>query len=158
MHHAHHTQARWARALVTARSERGWTQQQVAAHLDVSPATVSRWERGIHRPYTYHIHALCALFGAPREQLGFEAEPAASQQDQVPRPPADAHIVLEHLGLACCLQGWIASLRGQHEQAEHYLLLAADAFARCQSPFAHSIQELRGTLALRAKPSGDSHA
>src|SRR6266699_5995531 len=49
---------------------RGWTQQQVAAHVGTDDYTVGRWERGRAIPSPYFRQQLCELFGKDTEALG----------------------------------------------------------------------------------------
>jgi len=51
------------------RARRGWTQQQLAEHLDVDAVTVSRWERGASLPRRSMLSAVDRLWSAPDESL-----------------------------------------------------------------------------------------
>jgi transcriptional regulator with XRE-family HTH domain len=48
--------------LRAARDKRGWTQRQVADRVGVTPADISRWERGAVEPGRQYREALAALF------------------------------------------------------------------------------------------------
>lgn len=57
------------------RLRRGWTQEQTAAALEVTQATIARWERGERQPTTALLHALCfALHAQPEEVTTLTAE------------------------------------------------------------------------------------
>lgn len=47
------------------RRGRGWTQSDLAKTLGVESFTVSRWERGAHRPSDESLVALGDAFGVP---------------------------------------------------------------------------------------------
>ncbi len=55
--------------LLRARVRRGWTRQEVAAHLGRPVATVQYWELGSHRPQRQALHALAALLDIPYAEL-----------------------------------------------------------------------------------------
>ena len=59
-----------ARLLLAIRRQRGWSQQRLAADLNVSPRTIRRWERGRTSPPSRDL----ALF---RLMLADEAQDAA---------------------------------------------------------------------------------
>jgi transcriptional regulator with XRE-family HTH domain len=54
--------------LRTLRSEKGWTVDQVASHLQVSASKVSRLETGQRGATDADIHSLCELYGVDAEQ------------------------------------------------------------------------------------------
>jgi transcriptional regulator with XRE-family HTH domain len=56
--------------LRTARIEKQWTQEYVAAEVGVEPVTYARWERGQHRPHPFYHNKLCSLFGKSAQELG----------------------------------------------------------------------------------------
>lgn len=53
-----------------ARSQRGWTQNDLASRLGTTPATVSRWERGRARPRWSRLRSLAQVLEMPPSQLG----------------------------------------------------------------------------------------
>src|SRR5256714_134762 len=55
--------------LAEARTERKWSQQEVAGLIGTSYVNISRWERGITRPNPYFRRKLCALFGKSEQEL-----------------------------------------------------------------------------------------
>jgi transcriptional regulator with XRE-family HTH domain len=56
--------------LVEARLRRGWSQEDLAAKIEVRRSTVSEWERGVKAPYPTHVKRLCEVFGMTPEELG----------------------------------------------------------------------------------------
>ena len=56
-------------AIRTHRTERGMTQEFVAAQLDVSRQAVSKWESGAADPSTGNLLALAELFGVSAAEL-----------------------------------------------------------------------------------------
>jgi transcriptional regulator with XRE-family HTH domain len=44
------------------RKERGWSQEDLATQLDVSPGSVGNWEIGPHEPHVKTLKKLAALF------------------------------------------------------------------------------------------------
>jgi tetratricopeptide (TPR) repeat protein/DNA-binding XRE family transcriptional regulator len=58
---------RWR--LAEARTERKWSQQEVAGLIGTSYVNISRWERGITRPNPYFRRKLCALFRKSEQEL-----------------------------------------------------------------------------------------
>lgn len=52
-----------AGALKRLREDRGWTQEELAERLDVSGATISRWEGGHHAPTLEHVQKIAELLG-----------------------------------------------------------------------------------------------
>lgn len=69
-----------------AREDRGWTQEERAEQLNVTPLTISRWENGVHIPRAYSIRRLCRL----RNQ-------AASELGLADRKPGKPHLKLRHV-------------------------------------------------------------
>ena len=59
------------------RLRQGMSQQEVSAHLGVSNAAVSQWERGESWPSSDHLHSLCFfLAAAPEEVMALSRGPA----------------------------------------------------------------------------------
>ena len=52
----------------------GWSQEELAARLDVTRQSVSKWESGQSDPSTTNLLALAKLFGVRPEELLQEAE------------------------------------------------------------------------------------
>ncbi len=75
-----------ASKLAQARIEKGFTQPQVAEHVEVDTGTICRWEKGTQRPYPRHVKKLCTLFGKSAQELGLEpfAEPEEAPPSAVP--------------------------------------------------------------------------
>jgi putative transcriptional regulator len=51
------------------RTERGWTQLELANHLGVTPSSVYNWERGKFEPRLSQVRALALLFEVPMEEI-----------------------------------------------------------------------------------------
>ena len=51
------------------RKEKGWTQADIAKHLNVSSAAVSKWERGLNFPDLTQVEPLSELLGIPAAEL-----------------------------------------------------------------------------------------
>ncbi|HEY1351597.1 MAG TPA: helix-turn-helix transcriptional regulator [Ktedonobacteraceae bacterium] len=136
--------------LVTARHKLGWPQKQLAEQLGIAPQTVSRWERGANRPYIHHLQALCDLFDKTFEEQCTKVYATTQRLTNTYQTGRYEQLIIEHRGLQSCFHGWIESLKGRHEQAEHCLRQACDAFAMCNSAFASVLQELRDLLESRS--------
>jgi transcriptional regulator with XRE-family HTH domain len=68
------------------RRERGWSQEDLAARLDVSPGSVGNWEMGPHEPHAKTLTKLAALFEVEvRYLLSGEREEATTAMRE--RPP-----------------------------------------------------------------------
>ncbi len=65
--------------LTQARTERKWSQQDVADLIGTTGLNVSRWERGITRPGPYFRAQLCKLFGKDPQELDLGPAPAPSE-------------------------------------------------------------------------------
>ena len=61
------------------RQERGWTQLDLAARVGVTRAVISRWERGVTRPWPRHRMRLADHFGISVEDI------AVGPAEQVPQ-------------------------------------------------------------------------
>lgn len=73
--------------LRTLRLRRGWTLEQTASHLQVNPATLSRWERSETWPATEQLHHLCYVLHARDEELvALEHGRQRLRYDQKPFP------------------------------------------------------------------------
>lgn len=66
------------------RELRGWTQEDLAEKVEVSPVTVSRWESGI-LPGLDHRRKLCEVFEKSPQELGFMRE-EIDEEGNVPSP------------------------------------------------------------------------
>lgn len=62
------------------RQLRGWSQGKVAAAIDATVRSVSRWERGRALPYPYYRERLCALYGKDTRELGIFPNNDAAQR------------------------------------------------------------------------------
>lgn len=68
---------RLGRALASARTEAGLTQEQVAAKLGVFSETISRFERGTNWPTMPRLIALANLYAVPLTKLIGPSSPRA---------------------------------------------------------------------------------
>jgi transcriptional regulator with XRE-family HTH domain len=55
--------------LTKYRKSNGWTQKQIAKKWDVSPETISAWERGRRRPDIILVPKLASELGMDRDEL-----------------------------------------------------------------------------------------
>jgi tetratricopeptide (TPR) repeat protein/DNA-binding XRE family transcriptional regulator len=53
-----------------ARSESGWSQQNLADRIGTTPVNISRWENGSNFPSPYFRQRLCEVFGKTPTELG----------------------------------------------------------------------------------------
>jgi len=56
------------------RLERGWSQNDLAVRLGVTPTTVSNWERGRFEPTASKFKAIALAFGVPMESIDLVTE------------------------------------------------------------------------------------
>lgn len=70
--------------IMTLRKQRGWSQEDLAAQLDISRQSVSKWESGASVPDLDKILKLSALFGVTTDALLKDDLPTAAR-------PADFH-------------------------------------------------------------------
>ncbi len=56
------------------RTERGWSQQDLAVKLGVSASTVYNWERGRFEPTASKFKAIALAFGVPMESIDLVVE------------------------------------------------------------------------------------
>ena len=70
--------------LTEARTERNWSQQEVADRIGTTHLNVSRWERGLTKPGPYFRGKLCSLFGKSEQELDLASTPTSSSL-----PPAE---------------------------------------------------------------------
>ncbi len=56
------------------RDEQGLTQLEVAYRVNVTPATVSNWERGVYEPKVTQLRALARLFGVSMDDIALVGE------------------------------------------------------------------------------------
>ena len=55
--------------LTEARTQKNWSQQDVANHIGTTHVNISRWERGVTKPGPYFRRKLCELFYKSEEEL-----------------------------------------------------------------------------------------
>lgn len=82
--------------LKQARTERGWSQQQLANVIGVDVSTVIRWEKGGTRPYPFYQDQLQKVFQKPLAELGLARpveEKAAPLFDPLIPPPGEITLV-----------------------------------------------------------------
>jgi len=58
-------------SLPAARVNAGFTQDQVAAHLNIAVSTYRNWESGKTYPKLPQVDQLCELFGMPYDAIDF---------------------------------------------------------------------------------------
>jgi tetratricopeptide (TPR) repeat protein/transcriptional regulator with XRE-family HTH domain len=66
--------------LTQARTDRHWSQHEVAERIGTTHINVSRWERGMTRPGPYFRRRLCQLFGKTEEELDLTSMPESSAE------------------------------------------------------------------------------
>jgi tetratricopeptide (TPR) repeat protein/transcriptional regulator with XRE-family HTH domain len=71
--------------LTEARTERNWSQQEVADRIGTTHLNVSRWERGLTKPGAYFRNKLSSLFGKSEHELDLDSPPASSSSP-LPKP------------------------------------------------------------------------
>jgi transcriptional regulator with XRE-family HTH domain len=64
------------------RKERGWSQEDLATRMDVSPGSVGNWEMGPHEP---HPKTLKKLAGLLEVEVGFLTH---GKREEIPQPAA----------------------------------------------------------------------
>jgi transcriptional regulator with XRE-family HTH domain len=62
----------FGKRLRALRSERGWSQQQLAQELDMGPAQIHRYEHGTSQPTLDVIRRIAILFRVSADELVFE--------------------------------------------------------------------------------------
>lgn len=60
------------------RESRGWTQRDLAAQLDVTPASVAQWESGANSLSLKNVIALADLFGCTLDTVLGREPPAGT--------------------------------------------------------------------------------
>lgn len=78
----------FGRVLRTLRERAGLSQGALAGALDVSPLSLTNWERGVSRPYPINRRRILDYFGVSPEQW---AEYEASQPAPLVAPLVEAH-------------------------------------------------------------------
>lgn len=86
------------RRLAAARQQRGWTQLRFALEANVSPSSVSRWERGLLPP----VRELMRLAEVLGIDMGELVEPAPSQLVAVEHEIVERLDRIERLLLDLC--------------------------------------------------------
>lgn len=81
--HSHLSPVRPLWRLKAERERRGWSQQELAHRLNVTPNSISRWERGISSPSLYFRRQLCDLFGRSPQELGFVSQSEANADQTI---------------------------------------------------------------------------
>ena len=66
--------------LRAARTNAGYSQEEAATILKISPYTLSNWERGISMPKANQIDAICDLYGVTFDMLIFLPKKSALSQ------------------------------------------------------------------------------
>ena len=76
--------------LVRFRKQAGLTQAEVAAHINYSDKSVSKWERGEGCPDVYVLALLAQLYGVTLGALAGEEPPPISPEEAAEAPASDA--------------------------------------------------------------------
>jgi transcriptional regulator with XRE-family HTH domain len=63
-----------------ARVNAGYSQENAAALLKISPYTLSNWERGVSMPKANYIDAICDLYNVTFDMLIFLPKKSALSQ------------------------------------------------------------------------------
>ena len=69
-----------AERIRSARERRGWTQEQLAVHADVSRSTIQNLENGRRQPHRGSIKRIAHALGISVESLGNEGERLESEE------------------------------------------------------------------------------
>lgn len=64
----------WLERIPRLLAAEGWTWQDLAAHVGVSPRTIEGWQQGRHHPDRRSRRVLAALWRAMRERVRAQAE------------------------------------------------------------------------------------
>ncbi len=103
-----------AEQLIALRKTRGWSQEELAAQLDISRQSVSKWESGSAVPELERVIQLSELFGVTTDELlkGSAASRAEEAPTPVPRAEAEAFLQIKWrsaprvaLGVLLCILG-----------------------------------------------------
>jgi transcriptional regulator with XRE-family HTH domain len=136
--------------LAAARLARGWSQEEAAAHVEVTKNTYLLWEQGRATPYPVHIRKICETFGKSAEDLDLiGSQEAWMKQDiaSIQVPWSDEPLALYARGIAACQDLYFG---GNPYQVESILPLymARTAHLAQQSS---SLQQSAATLASHAQ-------
>ncbi len=74
------------------RTQRKWSQQEVADRIGTTYVNISRWERGITRPNPYFRRKLCTLFGKSEAALGLGVGEERPREDGVNKESRDTSL------------------------------------------------------------------
>lgn len=97
--------------LQAAREAAGLYQYQVAALLNVSEDTISRWERGLQEPHPDQVSELEELYKAPGLWYGWMRWAIKSFRDRYPENPETSNLALAMVNA----EYQLADLRGLQE-------------------------------------------
>lgn len=75
------------------RKSRGWTQEELALHLEVSALSVKRWESGLTEPQGHNRIRVLTFLGIPTTTRKHTQEKEASMPDQIPEPHASTYVM-----------------------------------------------------------------
>lgn len=88
------------KAIRKARESRGWTQAELARHMNVSQGTISFWERGIESPSLEHRIALVTLMPEIFAQLAEQELDMVARLYQLERTVHGGKCVCQGCGCA----------------------------------------------------------
>jgi transcriptional regulator with XRE-family HTH domain len=91
------------------RKERGWSQEDLAARLDVSPGSVGNWEMGPHEPHPKTLKKIAALFEVDVPYL------LQGEQEEAPKPTALRERLPEYSAVN------LARILGEIEEVRNHL-------------------------------------
>src|SRR5437660_7482732 len=75
-----------------ARSQRGWSQQNLADRVGTTSVNISRWENGSTFPFPYFRERLCEVFGKTPADLGLVQSTSDSTSPSPPPQPQTARV------------------------------------------------------------------
>ncbi len=94
----------FADKLIRLRKQRGWSQEELAEHMEVSRQSVTKWESGQSFPDLDRLVTLSRLFGVStdyllKEELDFDEEPTrkSHSSSEVPLRRISHELASEHL-------------------------------------------------------------
>jgi putative transcriptional regulator len=104
------------------RKERGWSQEDLAARLDVSPGSVGNWEMGPHEPHPKTLKKIAALFEVDVPYL------LQGEQEEALKPTALRERLPEYSAVN------LARILGEIEEVRNHLDRIAGELRRATTP------------------------
>ncbi len=138
------------------RGERGWTQEELAAKLDVSPGSVGNWEMGPYLPHPKTLRTIAALFDVDVFYLSHgERGQTARHALMREKPPGCGTVDLAEL---------LKEIEGARDRLDHIaqqlskVVTKPSAAAGLTEMASASYDQRRGSGKGRAKETADSDA